>query len=142
MKIDLPSPPKSVGAYVPCVRTGNLVITSGMLPMVEGELKYKGKLGKEMSLEQGQEAAKTCILNALAAINDMIGDLGKIKQIVRVNGYVNSATGFTEQPKVLNAVSDLLVQTFGDIGRHTRIAIGVSELPLNAAVELDLTVQI
>lgn len=132
----IPTAPEAIGFYVPVIRTGNLVVTSGQLPMVGKELMFKGKVGKEVHEEEGFHAARMCALNALAQIKACIGDLDKVTRIVRVEGYVQSADGFTKQPQVVNGASELLVQAFGDIGRHTRIAVGVNELPINAAVEL------
>jgi enamine deaminase RidA (YjgF/YER057c/UK114 family) len=132
----IPTAPEAIGFYVPVIRTGNLVVTSGQLPMVGKELMFKGKVGKEVHEEEGFHAARMCALNALAQIKACIGDLDKVMRIVRVEGYVQSADGFTKQPQVINGASELLVQAFGDIGRHTRIAVGVNELPINAAVEL------
>ena len=128
--------PEAVGFYVPVIRTGNLVVTSGQLPMVGKELMFKGKVGHELQEEQAFHAARMCALNALAQIKACVGSLDKIKQIVRVEGYVQSAQGFTRQPQVINGASELLVQAFGDAGKHTRIAVGANELPMNAAVEL------
>jgi enamine deaminase RidA (YjgF/YER057c/UK114 family) len=132
----IPKAPEAIGFYVPVIRTGNLVVTSGQLPMAGKELMFKGKVGKEVREEEGFHAARMCALNALAQIKACIGDLDKVTRIVRVEGYVQSADGFTNQPQVVNGASELLVQAFGDIGRHTRIAVGVNELPINAAVEL------
>jgi enamine deaminase RidA (YjgF/YER057c/UK114 family) len=132
----IPTAPEAIGFYVPVIRTGNLVVTSGQLPMVGKELMFKGKVGKDVHEEEGFHAARMCALNALAQIKACIGDLDKVTRIVRVEGYVQSADGFTKQPQVVNGASELLVQAFGDIGRHTRIAVGVNELPINAAVEL------
>ena len=132
----IPTAPEAVGFYVPVIRTGNLVVTSGQLPMVGKELMFKGKVGHELQEEQAFHAARMCALNALAQIKACVGSLDKIKQIVRVEGYVQSAQGFTRQPQVINGASELLVQAFGDAGKHTRIAVGANELPMNAAVEL------
>ena len=132
----IPHAPEAIGFYVPVLRTGNLVITSGQLPMVGKELMFKGKVGKDVQEDQGFHAARMCALNALAQIKACIGDLDRVTRIVRVEGYVQSADGFSHQPQVINGASELLVQAFGDAGRHTRIAVGVNELPLNAAVEL------
>ena len=133
---NVPKAPEAVGFYVPVVRTGNLVVTSGQLPMVGKELMFKGKVGKEVHEDQAFHAARMCALNALAQIKACIGNLDKVTRIVRVEGYVQSAEGFNNQAQVLNGASELLVQAFGDAGKHTRIAVGVNELPLNAAVEL------
>lgn len=132
----VPHAPEAIGFYVPVVRTGNLVITSGQLPMVGKELMFKGKVGKELHEEEAFHAARMCALNAIAQIKACIGNLDRVTRIVRVEGYVQSADGFTHQPQVINGASELLVQAFGDAGRHTRIAVGVNELPLNAAVEV------
>lgn len=132
----IPTAPAAVGDYVPVLRTGNLVVTSGQLPMVGKELMFKGKVGHELPEEQGFHAARMCALNALAQIKACIGSLDRVTRIVRVEGYVQSAPGFSRQPQVVNGASELLVQAFGDAGKHTRIAVGANELPLNAAVEL------
>jgi enamine deaminase RidA (YjgF/YER057c/UK114 family) len=132
----VPTAPAAVGDYVPVIRTGNLVITSGQLPLVGKELMFKGKVGHELPEEQGFHAARMCALNALAQIKACVGNLDKVTRIIRVEGYVQSANGFTRQPQVINGASELIVQAFGDAGKHTRIAVGANELPLNAAVEL------
>lgn len=132
----LPHAPAPVASYVAAVRTGQFVITSGQLPVVGKEVVFTGKLGREIHEEDGQHAARLCALNALAQIKALIGNLDYVTRIVRVEGYVQSADGFTRQPQVVNGASDLLVSAFGDRGKHTRIAVGVAELPLNAAVEL------
>lgn len=132
----LPHPSAPVASYVPAVQTGSLVISSGQLPFVGKELVFQGKLGRDLHEEDGQHAARLCALNALAAIKGVIGDLDRIRRIVRVEGYIQSAEGFSQQPKVLNGASELLAQAFGEAGKHSRIAVGVNELPLNAAVEV------
>lgn len=132
----LPNAPEAVGFYVPVIRTGNLVITSGQLPIAGKELMFKGKVGGELREEQGFHAAQMCALNGLAQIKKCIGSLDRITRIVRVEGYVQSAPGFSKQAQVINGASELIVQAFGDAGMHTRIAVGSNELPLNAAVEL------
>ncbi|MBC8114808.1 MAG: RidA family protein, partial [Candidatus Saccharimonas sp.] len=128
--------PEAIGFYVPVIRTGNLVITSGQLPVIGKELMFKGKVGSDLHEEDGANAARLCALNALAQIKSCIGSLDRVTRIVRVEGYVQSAEGFTKQPAVINGASELLVQAFGDAGKHTRIAVGANELPINAAVEL------
>jgi enamine deaminase RidA (YjgF/YER057c/UK114 family) len=138
----LPDAPKPVAAYVAVKRFRSAVITAGQLPMVEGKAVFAGKLGENISIEQGAEAAKIALLNALAAIKSEIGELGKIKQIVRLNGFVASAAGFTGQAKVMNGASQLLTEIFGEKGKHTRIAVGVAELPMGVPVELDLMVEV
>lgn len=143
MGLSLPAVAQPVGAYVPAVRVGDQVVTSGQLPMRDGQLISSGKIPGDVSVEQGQEAARVAVLNALAAAASVVGGgLESIIRIVRVNVFVNSADGFTDQPKVANGASDLLVEILGENGRHTRAAVGVAELPLNASVELDLIVQV
>ncbi|MDA0835919.1 MAG: RidA family protein [Planctomycetota bacterium] len=133
---ELPTPPPAVAAYIPVITTGNLVMTSGQLPFIGKELPFKGKVGSDLSEEDGANAARLCALNALAQIKAAIGDLDRVQQIVRVEGYVQSASGFHAQPQVINGASLLIGEAFGDKGKHTRIAVGVSELPMNASVEL------
>ncbi|MBS0262294.1 MAG: RidA family protein [Planctomycetes bacterium] len=140
--LPLPTPPAAVGAYIPVMRTGNLVVTSGQLPFIGKHLAFVGKLGAEMHEEDGWNAARLCVVNALAQIKLCVGSLDKIKQIVRLEGYVHSAHGFQSQPKVLNGASELLVELFGDAGRHTRVALGISEMPLEAAVQIALWVEV
>ncbi|MBI3595830.1 MAG: RidA family protein [Nitrospirae bacterium] len=140
--IVLPTPPKPVANYVPAVRAGELLFTSGVLPMKEGKLAYEGKLGKDLTVEQGQEAARLALLNALAVVKQEAGSLDRIVRVVRLTGHVASAPGFVQQPTVLNGASDLLVAIFGEAGRHTRAALGAAELPLNSPIELELIVQV
>jgi len=140
--ITLPSPPRPAGSYIPVVRTGNLVFVSGQIPISDGKILHSGKVTKDLSVEDAQKAARLCVINALAQIKFELGDLDKISKIVRVSGFVNSPPEFTEQPKVINGASDLLFEIFEKKGQHTRIAIGVSSLPLNSAVEIDLIVEI
>ncbi len=142
LKLTLPDVPKPVAAYIPAKQTGNLVFTAGQLPMVNGELISKGLLGKDVEIDEANKAARTCTLNALAAIKGVIGDLDRIKQIVRVVGYVASIPTFTQQPAVVNGASELLLEIFGENGKHARSALGVAALPLNASVEIELTVEI
>ena len=139
---ELPSPPAAVGFYVPVLRTGNLVVTSGQLPFVAREITFAGKLGEELHEQQGFDAARICTLNALAQIKACVGDLEKVRRIVRVEGYVHSAPGFQNQPFVVNGASELLVEIFGEAGRHTRVALGVSEMPLNAAVQIAIWAEV
>ena len=138
----LPAPPKPVATYIPVVQTGNLLFLSGMIPLQGGMLIMAGKLSKDISVEQGYEAAKICVLNALAVIRQHLGTLDRVKQVVKLVGYVASAEGFVQQPAVINGASDLLVKIFGDAGRHARVAVGAAALPLNAPVEIELIVQI
>jgi enamine deaminase RidA (YjgF/YER057c/UK114 family) len=140
--LTLPAPPKPVATYVPCVQAGDLLFLSGMLPFRDGSLIMEGKLGRELTVEQGYEAAQMALLNALAVIRSHLGTLGKIRQVVRLVGFVASAEGFVQQPTVINGASDLLAKIFGSAGRHARAAVGVAELPLNAPVEIELIVQV
>jgi enamine deaminase RidA (YjgF/YER057c/UK114 family) len=137
-----PDTPKPVAAYIPAKKVGNLVFTAGQLPMVNGELISKGLLGQDVEIEDAKNAAILCTLNALAAIKGVIGDLDRIKQIVRVVGYVASIPTFTQQPAVVNGASELLLEIFGENGRHARSAVGMAVLPLNASVEIELTVEV
>jgi enamine deaminase RidA (YjgF/YER057c/UK114 family) len=138
----LPTPSKPLASYVPAKKSGSLVFTAGQLPMVDGVLVAQGFLGKNVEIEDAYQAARICTLNALAAIKDVIGDLDQIKQIVRVVGYVASVPEFTQQPAVVNGASELLLEIFGENGKHARSAVGMAVLPLNAAVEIELTVEI
>jgi enamine deaminase RidA (YjgF/YER057c/UK114 family) len=140
--LSLPDAPKPVAAYIPAKQTGNLVFTAGQLPMVNGELISKGLLGQDVEIDEANKAARICTLNALAAIKGVIGDLDRIKQIVRVVGYVASVPTFTQQPAVVNGASELLLEIFGESGKHARSAVGMAVLPLNASVEIELTVEI
>ncbi len=142
LKLSLPDAPKPVAAYIPAKQTGNLVFTAGQLPMVNGELISKGLLGQDVEIDEANRAARICTLNALAAIKGVIGDLDRIKQIVRVVGYVASVPTFTQQPAVVNGASELLLEIFGENGKHARSAVGMAVLPLNASVEIELTVEV
>ena len=137
----LPEAPKPVASYIPAVRAGNLLFLSGMLPFVNGKLGKTGKVGRELSVAEGQESAKIALLNALAVVKAELGSLNKVGRIIRMGVHVASAEGFTQQPAVGNGASDLLVQLFGDAGRHARLALGAAELPFGAPVELELIVQ-
>ena len=132
--IELPDAPPAVGAYVPWARTGNLVVTSFQLPWRAGELAYTGKLGAELVTEDGYAAARLCALNGIAQLKDAAGELGRVRQIVRVEGHVGCTPEFTEIPAVLNGASDLVNEVFGERGRHTRTALGHVVMPLSAAV--------
>lgn len=142
LNIILPSPPKPVGSYIPVVITGNLAFVSGQIPIKDGKVTYAGKVSKDLSVEDAQNAARLCVINALAQLKTELGSLDRISKIVRVSGFVNSPPEFTDQPKVINGASDLLFEIFGQNGQHTRIAVGVSSLPLNSAVEIDLIAEI
>jgi len=137
LNINLPKAPDPVGAYVASKIVGNLVFISGQLPLnSEGKL-IKGKVGKELNLEQGQEAAKLCALNLLAQLKKISGSLDKVKGCVKITGYVNSIDSFVDQPKIINGASDLISKIFGDKGKHTRAAVSTNSLPLGAAVEVE-----
>ena len=142
LQLEIPEAPKPVAAYVPAKKVGNLIFTAGQLPLVNGELISKGLLGQDVEIEEANKAARICTLNALAAIKGVIGDLDLIQQIVRVVGYVASVPTFTQQPAVVNGASELLLEIFGDNGKHARSAVGMAVLPLNASVEIELTVEI
>ena len=139
---ELPSAPAAVGFYLPVLRSGNLVVTSGQLPWVGKELAYQGTLGEDLSEADGYNAARLCALNAIAQLKACVGDLDLIQQIVRLEGNVHSAPGFRGQPHVLNGASELFVDVFGDAGRHTRTALGISEMPLDAAVQLSVWAEV
>ncbi|HTZ14662.1 MAG TPA: RidA family protein [Mycobacterium sp.] len=139
--IELPEVAKPLAAYVPAVRSGNLVYTSGQLPMQAGKLAATGKIGADVTPEQGRELARICALNALAAVDSLVG-LDEITQVVKVVGFVASAPGFNGQPGVINGASHLLAEVFVDRGTHARSAVGVSELPLDSPVEVELVVEV
>ena len=138
----LPAVAAPLGGYVPAVRTGAHVHTSGQLPLVDGRLVATGKVGGELGPEQAKELARTCAVNALAAVKAEVGDLARVSRVVKVVGYVASSPGFTGQPGVVNGASELLVEVFGEAGRHARSAVGVAVLPLDAPVELELLVEV
>ncbi len=140
--LTMPPSPRPGGKYVPAVQTGNLIFVSGQTPTVEGKLSVKGKLGREVSIEQGQQAARVAVLNCLAAVRSITGSLDAIKRIVKLNGYVASAEGFGAQPQVVNGASLLLEEIFGEAGKHARASIGVAELPGGSPVEVELVVEI
>ena len=139
--IVLPAVAKPLAAYVPAVRTGTLVYTSGQLPLQAGVLTHSGKVGAEVSPEAAKIAARTCVLNALAAIDALVG-IDSVVRVVKVVGFVASAPGFNGQPAVINGASEVLGELFGDAGAHARSAVGVSELPLDAPVEVELIVEV
>ena len=142
MGLELPEPPAPVAAYVPCVRTGNLLFVSGQVPRVKGELKFQGEAGGARSLEEAAQAARVCVLNALSVVKQEIGALDRLRRVVKVTGYVASASGFHDQPKVLDGASRLLVELLGEKGKHARAAVGVNELPLGVTVELEMIVEV
>ena len=133
---ELPEAPAAVGAYLPALRTGNTIVTSGQLPMQDGGLMCVGKVGADVSIEAAQVAARLCALNCLTKVKGTGTSLENVARVFRVEGYVNSAAGFHDQAKVMNGASEFLAEVFGEAGRHPRIAVGASELPLNAAVEV------
>ena len=139
--IKLPEVAKPLAAYVPAVRTGNLVYTAGQLPLVAGQLSVTGKVGVEVTPEVGKTLARVCALNALAAVDSLVG-IDSITRVVKVVGFVASAPGFHGQPGVVNGASELFGEVFGEAGAHARSAVGVSELPLNAPVEVELIVEV
>jgi len=140
--LSLPTAAAPVAAYVPAVKSGNLVFTAGQLPVVDGKLLKEGKVGKDVTAEEAKDLAQICALNALAAIS-LVADLDQIERVVRVGGFVNCAPGFTAIPGVINGASEFLIKIFGDVnGKHARTAVGVAELPLNAPVEVELIVQL
>ena len=139
--ITLPEPARPQGLYAPAIRTGHLVYVSGQLPTRDGTLIHTGKLGSDVSIEQGQECARQAVLNALAILKQELGSLDFVFRVVRLTVLVASAEGFVAQPQVANGASQLLLDVFGDQGRHTRVASGAAELPLNAPVEIDLIIE-
>jgi enamine deaminase RidA (YjgF/YER057c/UK114 family) len=139
--IKLPSPPTPAGSYMAVVKTGNLLFISGQIPMFDGKLLYTGKVTNE-NLETAQKSAKTCAINILAQLKRELGDFEKVSKIVRLSGFVNSDPEFSQHPKVINAASDLLHEIFGEKGIHSRIAVGVANLPLNSMTEIDAIVEV
>jgi enamine deaminase RidA (YjgF/YER057c/UK114 family) len=142
MGIELPPAPNPLGSYIPAVRTGNLVFVSGMLPLKDGKLLHRGKVGSEVTVEEAREAARTAAVNALSVLKAHTGGLEKVRRCVKVSGYIASSPGFTEQPMVLNAASDLMAEVFGEAGRHARAAIGVPVLPMDSPVEIEFIFEV
>jgi len=140
--IELPAAPKPLGSYVPFVRTGNLVFLSGVLPLVEGKLAREGRVGEKVTVDEAREDARTAAINALAILKSHLGTLNKIRRCVKITGYISSAPGFTEQPKVMDAASDFIFEIFGEVGRHARAAVGANVLPLNSPVELEFIFEV
>jgi enamine deaminase RidA (YjgF/YER057c/UK114 family) len=138
----LPAAYPPMALYTPAVQYGDVVVTAGTVPVRDGQLICAGKVGEQVTVEQAQEAARVALLNALAAVREVVQSLRRVKRVIKLNGFVNSAPGFTGQPEVMNAASQLLIDAFGEAGRGARTAVGVAELPLGAAVELDLTVEL
>jgi len=140
--LTLPVAAAPVAAYVPAIKTGNLVFTAGQLPIIDGKVVITGKVGAEVTPEQAKDMAQICALNALAAIS-LVADIDQIERIIRVGGFVNGVPGFVAIPQVVNGASELLIKLFGEVnGKHARTAIGVAELPLNAPVEIEMVVQL
>lgn len=140
--LELPETPKPVASYVPAVHSGNYVFTSGQLPFLKEGLKARGKIGSDLNVEEGYECAKVAALNCLAAVKSVVGELDRVRRVIRVTGFINSAPGFEEQPKVMNGASDLVVAIFGEKGKHSRLAVGMSELPLGSPVEVEMIVEV
>ncbi|MEK6694179.1 MAG: RidA family protein [Nitrospirota bacterium] len=140
--ITLPPAPKPVATYIPAVRAGELLFLSGTGPFKDGQIAFAGKLGRDLTVEQGYDAARLTLLNALAMVRQELGTLDRVVRVVRLTGHVASAEGFTQQPAVINGASDLLVQIFGEAGRHARLALGAAELPLNMCIEVELILQV
>lgn len=138
--INLPIPPSPAGSYIPVVRSGYLLYVSGQIPMEDGKVTFTGKVS-DTNIETAQKSARICAINILAQLKKELGDLEKISKIVRISGFVNSVPEFTQQPKVINAASDLFYEIFGECGKHSRIAVGVSSLPLNSMTEIDAIVE-
>jgi enamine deaminase RidA (YjgF/YER057c/UK114 family) len=138
--INLPIPPSPAGSYIPVVKSGNLLYVSGQIPMEDGKVVFTGKVS-DANIETAQKSARICAINILAQLKKELGDLEKISKIVRISGFVNSVPEFTQQPKVINAASDLFYEIFGECGKHSRIAVGVSSLPLNSMTEIDAIVE-
>ena len=139
--IKLPNPPTPAGSYIPVVKVGNLLYISGQIPMEDGKVLFTGKVSDD-NLETAQKSAKMCAINILAQIKREVGNLEKVTKIIRLSGFVNSSLEFYQHPKVINAASDLLFEIFGEKGKHSRIAVGVASLPLNAMTEIDAIIQV
>ena len=142
LSIELPHPNKPVANFVPCVQTGNLLFVSGQVTAWNGEYKYVGKVGRDISLEDAQKAARICALNVVAHARSHLGDLDRVARIVMVQGFVNAIPEFTDHPKVINGASDVLVEIFGDAGKHARFALGAGSLPFNVAVEVAAVLEV
>jgi enamine deaminase RidA (YjgF/YER057c/UK114 family) len=140
--IELPVAPTPLGSYIPVLRTGNLVFLSGILPLKHGKLIKQGKVGKDLSLDEAKEEARTATINALSVLKAHLGSLDKAKGCIKVVGYVASSPDFTEQPKVLNAASDLLFEIFGERGKHVRSSVGVNVLPFNSSLEIEFIFEV
>ncbi len=139
---NLPQPVKPVGAYVPAVQVGNLLYLSGILPLREGKIIKKGKVGRDITIEEAFEESVQVVLNALAIVKETLGSLDRVKRCIKITGYVASSENFTEQPKVLNCASELLLKILGDKGKHCRVAVGVCSLPLDSPIEMDFIFEV
>jgi enamine deaminase RidA (YjgF/YER057c/UK114 family) len=139
--IILPNPPTPAGSYVPIIKSGNLLYISGQIPIENGKVIFTGKVSND-NLEIAQKSAKICAVNILSQIKREIGDLDRVSKVIKLSGFVNSVPEFTQHPKVINAASDLIFEIFGEIGRHSRIAVGVNSLPLNSMTEIDAIIEI
>lgn len=142
MGLRLPAASAPAGSYVGCVRTGNLLFVSGQLPFEDGKLTHVGRCGEQFGVEEGQQAARLCALNVLGQAKAALGDLSRIRRVVKVTGFVNSAPDFNDHPKVINGASDLFAEALGEIGKHARAAIGVANLPLGVAVEVEAILEV
>ena len=140
--ITLPSPPAPAGSYVPVVVSHNFAFVAGQIPSEGGQVKFRGKVGRNLSIEAGQQAARLCTINALAQLKSALGSLDRVKRVIKVTGFVSCDPSFADQPKVVNGASDLLVEVFGENGKHARSAVGVSSLPLDSAVEVEFIVEV
>lgn len=142
MGLDVSAWPAPLATYIPAIRHGDLVFTAGQITLADGAIKFAGKVGKDLNEEEGMKAAELCVLNCLRVIKTVVGNLDNVERIIKVTVFVNSAEGFTAQPKIANGASDFLVEVFGENGRHVRSAVGVNELPLNSAVEIEMIVKV
>jgi enamine deaminase RidA (YjgF/YER057c/UK114 family) len=142
LNLTLPPAPRPLASYIPAVLTGNLLVVSGQVPVEGGRVVHPGKLGGQISIEEGQQLARLCVLNGLAVAKQVLGSLDRIRRVVRVGGFVASVEGFVQQPAVINGASDLLAEIFGEAGRHARVAVGVNELPLGCAVEVEFMFEV
>lgn len=142
--IRLSSPPQPIGSYIPVVQSGNLIFVSGQIPLVKGTLpeNYKGKVPSKVSLIDAVQASRQCTINGLEQINKFLGTLERVSKIIRITGFVNCDPSFRDHPKVINGSSDLLLEIFGEIGKHTRVAIGANSLPLDSVVEIDMVCEV
>jgi enamine deaminase RidA (YjgF/YER057c/UK114 family) len=142
LALELPEPPKALASYIPVQQVGELLYTSGVVPTLNGQVQFRGVVGGDISVKDGAHAAEICALNIMALIRQHAGSLDQVEQFVQLSGFVRSAPGFEEQPKVLNGASDLIFKVFGERGRHTRQALGTSELPLGVPVEISAIVRL